>query len=144
MSSYKNFITAWYAALTQFDETKRAVHDGKAAKLRAALSPTDARQLYQLAGVPLLLTVMAAVHTHENELPGSRALIYEKCVGLLLERWASERTPGAESVPLLKKLDLPDRILLDKALWEAAFRAHESGAWRAATAEGSQPGRNSN
>lgn len=134
-----HFIAAWYAALTQLDATKKAAYDDKAARLRAALAPADARRLYQLAGVPLLLTVMAAVHTHENELPGSRALIYDKCVGLLLERWASERTPGAQPVPLLEKLNLPDRILLDKALWEVAFRAHESDQWRRAAEKGAQP-----
>jgi formylglycine-generating enzyme required for sulfatase activity len=136
------FIAAWYAALTLFDETKRAFYRDKADKLSAALSPSDARQLYQLAGVPLLLTVMAAVHTHEDELPGSRALIYDKCVYLLLVRWESERAADREPTPLLRALNLSDPIKLDSALWEVAYRAHTSErrlASRDAPDDGSQP-----
>lgn len=125
-----HFIAGWYKALTDIEPDRKAVHDAKAASLRQALAPTDPRQLHELAGLPLLLTLIAAVHTHEEELPGSRVAVYKKCVDLLLEKWVMERTVGAPAEPLLKALQLPDRTRLDKALWEVAFRAHDAGADR--------------
>ena len=125
-----NFIHGWYQALTDIEPDRKTVYDAKAVSLRQALAPTDPRQLHELAGLPLLITLIAAVHTHEEELPGSRVLIYKKCVDLLLEKWVTERTAGAPAEPLLKALQLPDRTRLNRALWEVAFRAHESGPER--------------
>ncbi len=43
--------------------------------------------VWRLASNPLLLTVMALIHTHKGEMPDARSLLYEDIVDLLLWRW---------------------------------------------------------
>ena len=50
--------------------------------------------LWRLAPNPLLLTVMALVHTHKGRLPDARALLYEDTVDILLWRWEQIKAGG--------------------------------------------------
>ena len=76
------FIRAWYNQLAAMDVVKNA--EMRSTKLSQAVRRPD---LWRLARNPLLLTVMALVHTHKGELPEARALLYEDVVDLLLWRW---------------------------------------------------------
>ncbi|MCP4690127.1 MAG: hypothetical protein GY859_18890, partial [Desulfobacterales bacterium] len=83
---------------------------------------------------PLLLTVMALVHTHKGEMPDARALLYEDVVDLLLWRWEAiklENEGEKETTwrQLLQKANLND-IDLKQALWKLAYTTHgqSSGA----------------
>ena len=122
-SQIDHFIGAWYGQLAQ----KGAAIDpmAKKEKLQAAVRRDD---LAELARNPLLLTVMAIVHTHKGELPDSRAVLYEDVIELLLCRWETIKTETCT-------LDEPDfwqmlqtvglqSIDFKKALWELAYAVH--------------------
>jgi len=100
-----------------------------------ALAPGEPRRLVELAESPLLLTIMAVVHTDKGELPDSRVEVFKACVDTLLLRWHTERTPGAGARSLLESLAAHGvrRINLYQALWEMAYEATlavERGAGR--------------
>ncbi len=110
------FIKAWYAEVHQLgwkteDEAKEL-----AGKLREAVRRPG---LEDLAPRPLLLTVMALLHTTRGRLPDDRVKLYAETVELLLARWQEARL-GAES-GLSCVVDL-DR--LETALEAATFAAH--------------------
>ena len=123
------FVDAWYASLQQTDSARAHEYRRKAPRLKQALAPEDPRRLGELAGTPLLLTVMALVHTHKGELPDSRVEVFKDCVDILLLRWHTERTPGAgvrSLLDMLGELGIK-RIALYRALWEMAFEANRAG-----------------
>ncbi len=96
------FIAAWYAGLLG-----NGVVPGReeANSLTASLQ-TEARRGYlgELASNPLLLTVMAVVHTHRGRLPGSRALLYEECIDILLHRWEQVKAADQRRSSRLREL----------------------------------------
>ncbi len=124
----EEFITKWYGSLTRNDPASELLYAGKAKTLRPAIFSRDARQLHQIAGNPLLLTLITIVHTHREELPRSRVRIYDECVQLLLIRWQTRRTSGLRSVLEALREVAPDKSaslesLLLRSLYEAAFHA---------------------
>ncbi len=122
----RDFVNAWHDELQRIDPAGAENYAHKRQHLLQALRPGDRRRLDEIAPNPLILTVMAVVHTHEGELPDARALVYEKCIDLLLIRWELERgiQGRAQKRSLLDALAIP-RITLDNALQEIAYRAHE-------------------
>ena len=78
-----------------------------------------------LAGLPLLLTVMALVHTNRGTLPDARALLYEECIDILLLRWRQQ-----QGEDLLTRLELPQFRTSDLLALMArlGFAAHEQSA----------------
>ncbi len=125
------FVQAWHAAHTELDPARKADYDSKREKLLEALRPGDRRRLSEIAPNPLILTLMAVVHTHKGDLPDTRAQVYEECIDLLLVRWELERSVlgKPQKRGLLDALGVT-RITLERALWEIAYRAHESRAER--------------
>ena len=126
------FIVKWYTALSHNDPASETLYDAKATRLERALFSGDARQLQQISGNPLLLTLIANVHTHRDELPRSRVTIYEECVELLLLRWQTRRTVGAPLRSVIEAMNaaLPERGRnlegqLMRGLYEVAYRARE-------------------
>ena len=118
------FIDAWY------------VETGK----KWRLSPNEIRQLtnslhqavrrpdlWRLAPNPLLLTVMALVHSRRKKLPEKRALLYQEAVDILLEHW--EQQKRTEAPQLQDLLDEADKDLNDlKAVLERlAFETQAGG-----------------
>ncbi|MCW5202577.1 hypothetical protein VU12_06515, partial [Desulfobulbus sp. US4] len=90
---------------------------------------TEARRGYlgELASNPLLLTVMAVVHTHRGRLPGSRALLYEECIDILLHRWEQVKAADqGRSSRLRKLLEQAGRQKSDlhRILRRLAFEVH--------------------
>jgi len=122
------FIEAWYAELARLPGRIKPEEAGTlAGRLREAVRRPD---LWRLAPNPLLLTVMALVHTHKGRLPDARALLYEDTVDILLWRWEQLKIGGDEESPTLRKLLLEagrGDVDLKRVLWRLAFEAHQAG-----------------
>jgi formylglycine-generating enzyme required for sulfatase activity len=131
-----HFIGAWYEELARLGTVKTEDATGLAKRLRDAVRRPD---LWRLAPNPLLLTVMALVHTHKGRLPDTRALLYEDTVDILLWRWEQIKAGGEEQAPHLRQLLLDagrTDVDLKRTLWQLAFEAHgESGAGDGGDAE---------
>jgi formylglycine-generating enzyme required for sulfatase activity len=122
-----SFIAAWYGELARLtvvtgDEAVRMTR-----RLQEAVRRKD---LHELAGNPLLLTVMALVHGHRGRLPDARALLYEETVDILLLRWEQIKAGGdEEALPLRALLQQVDRTDVDLkvVLRRLAFEAQQGG-----------------
>ncbi len=117
------FITAWHRQLADVNVVSNP--DASSAKLIRAVRRPD---LWRLARNPLLLTVMALVHTHKGEMPDARALLYEDVVDLLLWRWEAIKLENEDEEEttwrkLLQKANL-NVIDLKQALWKLAYTTH--------------------
>jgi formylglycine-generating enzyme required for sulfatase activity len=122
------FVSAWYGELAEQGVAPAQEVDGLSAALSAALRRPD---LWRLAPNPLLLTVMALVHTHRGRLPDARALLYEETVDILLWRWEQIKSASApDEAPALRQLLLQagrSEVDLKRVLWRLAFEAHAVG-----------------
>jgi len=121
------FVDAWYAGLARMGEMTPDDADGMARRLREAVHRPD---LWRLAPNPLLLTVMALVHTHKGRLPDTRSLLYEETVDILLWRWEQKKNGPGEEMPRLRQLLLDagrSDVDLKRVLWRLAFEAHGRG-----------------
>ena len=65
------FVDAWYDELSLITPTRESDYDEKRRELKAALQPDDRRRLREIAPYPIILTMMAIVHTHRSKLPDS-------------------------------------------------------------------------
>jgi len=117
------FIQAWHSQLAVVN----AVTNPEAlnVKLSQAVRRPD---LIRLAQNPLLLTVMALVHTHKGELPDARSVLYEDVVDLLLWRWEAQKHEDKEGNEttwrqLLQSAQLTDEDVKE-TLWQLAYEAH--------------------
>ena len=87
-----------------------------------------------MAERPLLLTVMALLHSFRGQLPDDRVELYRWIVDLLLHRW-EER--AGEGRGILEALDLPGLKMsdLEAGLYEIAFKAHRAQGQAEGTAD---------
>ncbi len=121
------FIEAWYTELVDLGSVREQDRAGMTGQLQQAVQQPD---LWQLASNPLLLTVMALVHTHQGRLPDARALLYEETVDILLWRWEQVKRSGQSQTPRLRQLlRQAERSEMDlkKVLWRLAYEAHAQG-----------------
>jgi formylglycine-generating enzyme required for sulfatase activity len=123
------FIDAWHDQSIHVDPARREDYEVKRTKLKTALRRGDPRRLWEIAENPLILTLMAVVHTTRGELPDARALVYEECTRQLLIQWEAERPVRGKS----QRTDLKTalgvlEITLDNVLQEVAYHAHERPA----------------
>ncbi len=125
------FIHAWYAALVKRKwcspgEVKRKIDDLLNARNRPDLLP--------LAQNPLLLTLMATLHTNRGRLPDDRVDLYNDSVDLLMVRWNQQ--VGADKA-LLDELAVPGLKLsgLREVLDGLAFKVHEENVGQQGTAD---------
>ncbi|MEK7674639.1 MAG: SUMF1/EgtB/PvdO family nonheme iron enzyme [Verrucomicrobiota bacterium] len=121
------FINAWYADLERVNVVKTEESKPLAGRLHEAIRQPD---LWRLAPNPLLLTVMALVHTHKGRLPDARAVLYEETVDILLWRWEQMKLGGpAETAGLRQLLRQTNRsdVDLKRRLYRLAFEAHRAG-----------------
>lgn len=124
------FTTRWYEALLALgwvDDTRLAA--AKTRELQAAVRRVD---LQALAANPLLLTLMATLHSNRTtRLPDDRVDVYDEVVKLLLERW--HKPEEGERSPLdtlgITMAQLRGRI---EGL---AYEAHRANVGRAGTAD---------
>jgi formylglycine-generating enzyme required for sulfatase activity len=127
----EQFIRAWYGALVH----RKWLNAGEAGlKLDDLLQARHRPDLLPLCQIPLLLTLMATLHTNRGRLPDDRADLYNESVELLMLRW--NRQIGADKA-LLDKLAVPGLKLsgLREVLEELAFRVHEENVGREGTAD---------
>ncbi len=121
------FIAAWYHELARLGSVSAETVAGLTQHLQRAIRRPD---LWRLANNPLLLTVMALVHTHKGRLPEARALLYEETVDILLWRWEQLKASAGDEVPRLQAL-LTDVGRADtdlkQGLWRLAYEAHGQG-----------------
>jgi formylglycine-generating enzyme required for sulfatase activity len=122
------FVSAWYAELAEQGVVRAEDVAALTRSLNKALHRSD---LWRLAPNPLLLTVMALVHTHKGRLPDARALLYEETIDILLWRWEQIKAGGdTEERPPLRQLLLQANrsdVDLKRVLWRLAFEAHAQG-----------------
>ena len=82
------FIARWYRAMQSYIGMSAANADYKAQSLQTAAQRPE---LVELASRPLLLTLMATLHTSRGTLPKDRAKLYDDSVELLLGSWQRRR-----------------------------------------------------
>jgi formylglycine-generating enzyme required for sulfatase activity/uncharacterized protein YheU (UPF0270 family) len=116
----KSFISHWYLALANLSTLSREAARAKARELLAA-----AERLADLAQNPMLLTVMAVVHTYKGHLPRERARLYDDCVSLLLWDWqrAKQNASGEWEKGIVEELGTREERLIN-GLAEVALQAH--------------------
>jgi formylglycine-generating enzyme required for sulfatase activity len=122
-----NFIKAWYAEVARLGLMSAAEAGERADRMRDALQRPDLRVL---APNPLLLTMMALLHSSYGRLPEDRVQLYSEIVELLLARWEQSRL-GREA---LTRAQLSPRNLRF-ALEEVAYRAHSRQSGGEGTAD---------
>ncbi len=93
LGQVRHFLPAWYHELAAKTELTREQAQKLSAELVGTLEDDDLRsqKLREMAGTPLLLTLMALVLYNEGTLPKDRPQLYEKVLDLLLGRWDKVR-----------------------------------------------------
>jgi formylglycine-generating enzyme required for sulfatase activity len=105
----RKFLGLWYAVR----EPNPKEAESRAAELWEALKNSGIRDM---AGNPLILTLIALIHQVETKLPDGRALLYDKCTECLLDLWRA-KLPVA---PELAQFTLHNKR---RALSRAAYQA---------------------
>ena len=83
------FLDRWHEMT--FDKSQQIEAESKRERLEKAIN--NSKSIRQLAGNPLLLTMMAVLNRHQ-ELPRDRVDLYQQCSRLLLHQWDTERALG--------------------------------------------------
>ncbi len=114
------FIERWYTAVAALGWVNAAEATEQTASLRIAVKRPD---LQPLAQNPLLLTLMATLHSNRGRLPDDRADLYNEVVELLLQRW---NEPSGADRGLLDTLQVPSLKLADLrgVIERVAYDAH--------------------
>lgn len=115
------FIGAWYAETSGKGPYGKALAEERADALRQAVRRPVLRVL---AHNPMLLTVMALVHTHRGELPEARARLYEEALDILLWHWEQTRGSEEEGLTDLLRVAERDRGDLVSLLERLAYEVH--------------------
>ncbi len=125
------FIDNWYATLASGGQFTREQANRRAEELWHGIEMLD-----DLASNPMLLTVIAMVHTYKGALPYQRARLYDDCVNLLLWDWqmAKHNTSGIWEPGILQELDTREERLIN-GLCEVAFEAQRSQAGQTSAAQ---------
>ncbi len=134
-SRIRRFVQQWYDEMLRVGEI---VQPKKAqAKRDKLLKAIDERQVLQeMAGTPLLLTMLAMVNTH-SDLPERRVELYHQVVQQLLWEWDKQKAEEGEVARLRLLLDVAeppiDKAEFEKMLWKLTYEAHaKSGRERSA------------
>ena len=95
----KRFIEAWYKALVEIGQVKKAAADTRIKALQEAVCDPKNPKLGELAQNPLLLTVIAHLHSSQKDLklPDNRAELFDNLIDLLLSRWAERHQPTGDA-----------------------------------------------
>ena len=125
-----NFVETWYGALEEVDRSRgKDFYRNKAQSLKLALQPGAPRRLRELAGTPLLLTIVTLVHT-DRELPDSRVDVLNASVDILLVKWQTSKAEGVRSILDMLSEHGVFETRLHQALREMAFEAIKAGEGR--------------
>lgn len=111
-----SYVDRWYRALATLkfisgaDERKRNLQD----------SLRNSPELENLAATPLLLALMALVHTNEGELPSARSVLYHRAVVKLLADTPEWRSAFVtEAVPTEEMLTIATDVAFQVQMREA-------------------------
>ncbi|MCB1809907.1 MAG: NACHT domain-containing protein, partial [Candidatus Competibacteraceae bacterium] len=123
------FIASWCEAVRPITGWTRATRDEHVASLMHALA--QRHDLADLASRPLLLTLMATLHSTWGKLPDDRADLLEESVKLLLWRWQQHRTVKDEQGKPLEEFGIADDLgisesTLRETLEQLAHEAHNA------------------
>ncbi|WP_295429209.1 SUMF1/EgtB/PvdO family nonheme iron enzyme [uncultured Thiodictyon sp.] len=133
----RRFVTRWYEARPEFEPGRRRE---RADKLQGEVLGRPA--LRDLAGRPLLLTLIAYLHANGHELPDRRAALYEELLKLLIDRWdrARFRTEDPAVADALEQHSLAEFLRVGRedvrrVLERLAFEVHATQAGVEGTAD---------
>ncbi|HYO16622.1 MAG TPA: DUF4062 domain-containing protein [Thermoanaerobaculia bacterium] len=136
----RRFVSRWYAHSADQGRHSAADAEGKAVHLQEAIFGRE--HLRDLAGRPLLLTLMACLHAWRGaSLPEKREELYAAAVELLLDRWESHRVirdrEGNRVIlqPSLGQYLDAGKDKVRQALEELAFDVHATQGDRPGTAD---------
>lgn len=134
----KDFITRWYQAVRPTMGWGEVTARERGERLLAALA--ERPYLVDLATRPLLLTLMATLHTSWGHLPEDQADLYEESVKLLLSRWQRAwevKGPDGETVvePGIARALAVEEGLIRASLHRLAYEAHRRQGERAERGE---------
>ena len=116
------FAEAWYAELAASGQVEPAQAERLAAALLDVVEASP--KLSDMAGTPLLLTMMALLLYKKGELPRDRPQLYEQVLELLLGQWDKVR----DGPSLAEAIGMPDwdstriRPLLDQLSYQAHLK----------------------
>ncbi|HLF26340.1 MAG TPA: SUMF1/EgtB/PvdO family nonheme iron enzyme [Anaerolineae bacterium] len=129
------FVERWYQAISASGWVGAAEAAEKTRALQEVVQHVD---LLPLARNPLLLTLMATLHSNRTRLPDDRADLYQEVVELLLQRW---NEPSGMDRSLLAALDIPTLKLSDlrAAIERMAFEAHQAHVGKEGAADIAEP-----
>lgn len=96
------FVTRWHR------DAYEAPDKGEAKRMLLARAIEDSASIRQLAGNPLLLTMMAILN-RTQDLPRDRAELYEQCARLLLHQWKMEAAFSSDPELARASLDFKDK-----------------------------------
>lgn len=85
LQAQEEFVDRWYSELVRTGRRTEIEAEVKRQNLMLVLRERE--ELRELAQIPLLLALVALVHTEEGGLPSACALLYQRCIRLLLLRW---------------------------------------------------------
>ena len=135
----ERFVTAWYQHMTELERLTGSDAEGKAELLKRTIARNE--RLKELAEQPLLLTLIARLHTEKGgNLPEKRERLYAEAVEMLLTQWENlkviDRANGDKIIldslsEWLKASPDDIRTQLDKL----AFEAHRDQADLKGTAD---------
>ena len=121
--SISQFITRWYRTLALTGEFAPRVARIRATRLRSA-----AKRMEGIARNPMLLAVMAIIHTRDGILPRQRAKLFQACVDLLLWNWWRSKHANPEAwweEHITEDLGVREERLIN-GLCEVAFHAQSA------------------
>jgi formylglycine-generating enzyme required for sulfatase activity len=135
----QRFVDAWYAHLIELLRLSQSDAEGRADLLKHTLKHN--KRLAELAGRPLLLTLIARVHTERGGvLPEKREELYAQAVELLLTQWeslkVSYKADGTRQIaPSLAEWLNASRDDIRRELNKLCFEAHRDQAELVGTAD---------
>ena len=133
------FVTHWYDTLAQVGEIPSLLQAKQDA--RHLISLVKEGKLYELAKNPMLLTIIALVHSFYGTLPDQEAKLYQICINALVVRWQNKKEAkkqGRSALPSsLAELGLSEADL-HAILQEIGWVAHQAQPERTDLADISQ------
>lgn len=125
-----HFVDRWHRAVQPALGWDQVTAEARARWLSQALFQSERAYLADLAARPLLLTLMATLHSSWGQLPDDRADLFEETVKLLLSRWQQNRRVEGSDGQILQEPELARALGLGEptiraALEKLAFQIHQ-------------------
>ncbi len=121
----RSFSERWYGELARVGRLRGAEAEVRRERLLRALQ--DRRRLREMAGTPLLLTMLAQVNARKV-LPDSRAELYGECIEQLLWEWERRKSESGGVESLAQLLEEPRGGLaladFERVLWRLTYEVH--------------------